>query len=327
MALSEPLSRIHLIEVLLTRVLIEGWTTNLVDTDKLYWAFFESCHNAGPSKCAMARNSDESGVDIERRFREWLISLDNHPLASIGPSGDVRVLAGNDIRAYMGTAFYAPLATFPSMASEFDNAIRGNASKLFETYFQAIAPYRRTNECLYDDGFGYTGGDAGYPVRCGDGDDVTGMDVSWWHTYAKNLVSSSSLFGAFWASKRFVCSGWKLKSNWRFTGPFTSPKFRQDSNGNPRPGYPAAPNLYLSSKIDPVTPVAAARRMQKYYPGAGLAILDAVGHTALGAGAKNKCLEKIVGQYLETGIVPKEDVLCPSDCGPWDKGCELGYVI
>ncbi|OAQ67723.1 proteinase [Pochonia chlamydosporia 170] len=304
-----------------------GWTTNLADTDKLYHAFFGGCHKAGPSICALSRSGDKSGNDIESRFNTWFNKLEKDPLTSIGPDGDVRILTGCDIRAYMGGGFYAPIATFQTMAFILDAAITGNTARLFDAYFSDISPKRKADGGLYDDPLHPAAGDGGYAVRCGDGDDVTQKDVTWWREYAQNLTSRSLIFGSYWANKRFICSGWKFKSNWRFTGPFTSPEPRKDASGDPEPGYPAAPTLYLSTRLDHVTPLLSARDMRDVYPGAGLGVLDVGGHTTLGAGATSECIEKLVEEYLETGTVPAEESVCTVDCGPWDEKCEVEYTI
>lgn len=83
------------------------------------------------------------------------------------------------------------------------------------------------------------------------------------------------MFGSYWASNRFVCSGCKFQSNWHFTGPFTSPESRKYAIGEPSPGYRATPNLYLRTRIDPRTPLCSAQNMRNFYPGTGLAILEA----------------------------------------------------
>lgn len=66
--------------------------------------------------------------------------------------------------------------------------------------------------------------------------------------------------------------------------------------------------------------------MRNFYPGTGLAILEAEKHT-LGAGAKNDCIDKMVEDYLETALVAAEEKACEAECSPWDKHCDLGYII
>ncbi|KAG6026906.1 hypothetical protein E4U41_001133 [Claviceps citrina] len=298
-----------------------GWTNNLIDTDKIYTHFLTGCHQ-NPSTCALARQQDTSARDIQHRLEAWLRALHKNPLTSLGPTGDVRVLSDHDVRAYMGSSFYQPLATYRDMARRLDAAMTGNASDLFDTYFQTLTPNHSPDGCLVDDqALGPNGGDGTFPVLCGDGDDVSHKDAAWWRRYSRQLVSQSFILGPHWATIRFHCSRWPFSANWRFTGPFTAPAPRRDAHGSPVPGFPAAPNLYLSSRLDPVTPLVNAFNMKRGYPASGLVIVDGAGHTAVNAASENKCLFAAVEDYLETGLVPRDTTVCQLECGPWQLRC------
>lgn len=298
-----------------------GWTRNLIDTDKIYTDFFKGCH-LNPSTCALSRKDDTSGADVQHRFERWLHTIQKAPITSIGPSGDIRVLPASGVRSYMGDAFYTPLATFKDMASRLDKAMNGNATALFEAYFQDLTPQHTKKGCVFDEIQGPDGGDGGVPVLCGDGDDVSGKDAGWWRRYSKQLVSQSSIYGAQWATIRFRCSRWPFKSNWQFKGPFTAPAPKVDAGGKPVPGYPAAPNLYLTSRLDPVTPLVNAREMRKRYPGSGLVIVEGAGHTAVNAEGNSECFASALATYLETGSVPEKELICQPECGPWQETCQ-----
>ncbi|KAG6148281.1 hypothetical protein E4U28_004691 [Claviceps purpurea] len=306
-----------------------GWTTNLVDTDKIYTQFFTGCHQ-NPSTCALSRPNDSSANDIRHRFEMWLnTTLRNKPAVDIGPTGDIRVLSADDVRVYMASTFYHPLALFQDLASRLDKAMNGNASALIERYFPSVTAPHSKEGCVLpnDQVVGPSDGDSTFAVACGDGDDVTGKDVAWWQRYTQRLVSQSSILGPQWSAVRFRCSSWPFKSNWRFKGPFTAPAPKSDANGNPVPGYPAAPILYASSRLDPVTPLTNARAMQANYPGSGLVIVEGAGHTAVDAAGENRCLFDAVEKYLETGIVPSNTTVCQLDCGPWAKSCPGPWTL
>ncbi|KAG6132686.1 hypothetical protein E4U35_000533 [Claviceps purpurea] len=306
-----------------------GWTTNLVDTDKIYTQFFTGCHQ-NPSTCALSRPNDSSANDIRHRFEIWLnTTLRNKPAVDIGPTGDIRVLSADDVRVYMASTFYHPLALFQDLASRLDKAMNGNASALIERYFPSVTAPHSKEGCVLpnDQVVGPSDGDSTFAVACGDGDDVTGKDVAWWQRYTQRLVSQSSILGPQWSAVRFRCSSWPFKSNWRFKGPFTAPAPKSDANGNPVPGYPAAPILYASSRLDPVTPLTNARAMQANYPGSGLVIVEGAGHTAVDAAGENRCLFDAVEKYLETGIVPSNTTVCQLDCGPWAKSCPGPWTL
>ncbi|KAG6049844.1 hypothetical protein E4U17_006661 [Claviceps sp. LM77 group G4] len=306
-----------------------GWTTNLVDTDKIYTQFFAGCHQ-NPSTCALARPNDSSPDDIQHRFEVWLnTTLRDKPAVEIGPTGDIRVLSADDVRVYMASTFYHPLALFQDLASRLDKAMNGNPSALIDRYFPSVtAPHSKEGCVLPNDLIvGPSDGDSAFAVTCGDGDDVTGKDVAWWRRYTQRLVSQSSILGPQWAAVRLRCSSWPFKSNWRFQGPFTAPAPKSDSNGNPVPGYPAAPILYASSRLDPVTPLTNARAMQPNYPGSGLVIVEGAGHTAVNSAGDNRCLFDVVEKYLETGIVPSNTTVCQLECGPWAKSCPGPWTL
>lgn len=178
-----------------------GWTTSNVDTDKIYDKFFSGCHQAA-SSCALARATDRSPHDIKARFATWLGKVKAKPLNAIGPQGDVRVLTEYDVRAYMGASFYNPIQTFQRMASNFDGAINGNTTALFNDYFAGITPPHGKDGCVSDSALGADGGDGGYPVICGDGEDVTAKDAAWWRHYARRLASTSWILGPSWINVR-----------------------------------------------------------------------------------------------------------------------------
>ncbi|KAG5949602.1 hypothetical protein E4U53_005828 [Claviceps sorghi] len=297
-----------------------GWTKNLMDTDKIYTAFFQGCHQ-NPSTCALSRPQDSSPKDIQDRFERWLHTIEDSPITSTGKTGDIRVLSAFDVRSYMGLSFYLPFLTFKDMASRLDQAMNGTTAPLFAKYFEGVTPPHSSDGCALSRLPESDGGDGMSTVLCGDGDDVSGKDAAWWRRYSKKLASQSSILGATWAAIRFSCSSWPFTSNWRFTGPFTAPAPRKSADGKPVPGYPAAPILYLSSRLDPVTPLANARLMQSKYPASGLVVVEGVGHTATSATEYNKCLFDAVEDYMETGNVPSQTTYCPVDCGPWQNQC------
>jgi pimeloyl-ACP methyl ester carboxylesterase len=55
---------------------------------------------------------------------------------------------------------------------------------------------------------------------------------------------------------------------------------------------PAAPLLFVSSVIDPVTPLRMAEAARKDHPGSGLLVQDNVGHAT--AGAAGTCRDNFV---------------------------------
>lgn len=298
--------------------------TNLQDTDKLADAFFSGCHSAGPTNCALARENDTA---VKGRFYEWLAKLDREPLSAVSPSGAVVVISSQDVREMLGQALYTPRDSFRGYATAVDEAMRGNLSAVVERLFNRRIP-RLQDACGVDGGAEGSFQEAGAGVLCADGDDISGHDTAWWKRYIRRQVGISAVYGAYWANIRMACNAWNFhfRPNWVFKGPFTTPPAAaaaaaSSGSGKPVSGRPAAPILFVSNRLDPVTPLAAARAMAAQHPGAGLLVAEAMGHCAMGNG-DSACLYRHIADYFDTGVVPDGEAVCEADCGPWDEKCD-----
>ncbi|KAG6194647.1 hypothetical protein E4U10_002713 [Claviceps purpurea] len=317
-----------------------GWLTNTVDADAVITNFFTGCFQAGRPTCALARPSDKSPSDITTRFRTWLSSLDASPLAGLSSSGNPVILTGADIRLLLSTAAYKPLSSFKPLAQLLNTTMQGQGLPLlFSTLESTLLGGPLQNACpiLTNDtttptpapAVADTGSDALTAIVCGDGEDLTSKTLPWWQSYIDHQKNTSSVFGAYWSQIRFSCARWPFRANWIFRGPFTTPSppsaaaaaALTTSVGAAALGA-AAPLLFLSNRLDPVTPLSAARAMARRHPGAGLVVQEALGHCAIAA-AYSSCTRDIVAEYFLTGRVPGEgERSCEAECGAWDVGCE-----
>ncbi|KAG6033516.1 hypothetical protein E4U41_006896 [Claviceps citrina] len=315
-----------------------GWLTNTVDADAIIDHLFTGCFQAGPATCALARASDKSASDISTRFWAWLAHLDAFPLAGLSSSsGNAMVLTGADIRLLLGSAAYKPVTAYRPLAQLLDAGMRGQNLQLFlSTLESALLGGPIDNACPLrgdDDnpdaspGRGATTSDAGsdalVAILCGDGEDITGRNLTWWQSYVDRQTATSSVLGAYWAGIRFSCSRWRFRANWAFRGPYTTPPPGRGADRR----SPAAPLLFLSNRLDPVTPLSAARAMARGHPRAGVVVQEAMGHCAVAAAYSN-CTRGLVAAYFDTGSVPAGEVACEVECGPWDDrdGCRAGLV-
>ncbi|PNY29548.1 Carboxylesterase A [Tolypocladium capitatum] len=304
-----------------------GWLTNLVDADEIASDFFSGCHAAGPSVCALARSADSSGADIRARFDAWLNAIDESPLVSVTPAGNIVVVSSRDVRGLMGSAMYSPIQQFTRLADILNATMAGNATALVAVMDTAGSVPHLKDACTVagnatDAERNVDRAEGGFSVLCADGDSLADKDAAWWRRYVEKQVQTSSLMGAYWSTIRLSCSAWPFRTNWSFKGPFTTPEARVTSRGTPVTGRPAAPLLFLSNRLDPVTPLAAARAMAALHPGAGLVVQESLGHCAV-ATADSSCTAHIVADYIESGVVPAGEATCSTDCGPWDEGCSL----
>lgn len=299
-----------------------GWLTNTVDTDEIFDTFLEGCAAAGPEVCALARESDtHRASDIRRRLDRFFLDLDQRPKPVLLDSGDVVIVTGSDVRSLIGSILYTPLKGFKVLAKQLDSFISGNISDMaILALSSGLMPVMK-DACPIAN---FTNPQLVWKIEsqsavvCVDGDDITDKDVSWWRKYVNRQMSTSSLFGATWATIRLPCSSWRFRPKWQFKGPFTTPK----PDPSLKSGHPAAPILFLSNRLDPVTPLRAAQAMAAKHPGARVIIQEAMGHCAV-ASAPSSCTKNVVADYFESGIIPADVSTCNIECGPWDTSCSL----
>lgn len=300
---------------------MQGWLANTVDTDKMAAAFFAGCHAAGPSACALARRGDASAAQLQRRFAAWLAGLDERPLGVLDASGTSVVVGAGDVRLALAAALSNPIPGFKPLASLLDEAMHGNTTALVGAILDSGLVPALQNACPVD---GVPAApvlkrEATNAVVCGDGSDVGGRNAAWWRRYVAKQVHTSSVMGSYWATIRFACARWRSPANWVFRGPFTTPAPSHAADA-PEPGRPAAPLLFLSNRLDPVTPLAAARAMAAQHPRAGLVVQEAMGHCTFQT-AVSGCTRAALADYFHTGAVPAGEASCATECGPWDEGC------
>lgn len=298
-----------------------GWTTNVADLDAVFEQFLRGCHSAGPEKCAVAREGDKSWSDVKDRVWTFIDGLDAEPRATINENGYGVIVRGRDYRDIIGVAVYSPIGTFRGLARLLDRGIRGNVEAL--THAIDLVPNLGA-ECSLprsDDDFNNQTltepieADAMEGVLCADGEDVSQRDLDYWQGYVDRLRSVSKVWGDRWAEVRFPCSRWPFTNKFHFTGPFGTPA-PASADAKPASDQPSAPLLLFSNRLDPVTPLRAARNVSTLHPGSAVVIKESMGHGAL-VGARSACLNAVARAYLDTGVVPEDGTVCEADCGPW----------
>ncbi|KAL7931456.1 TAP-like domain-containing protein [Trichoderma chlorosporum] len=298
-----------------------GWLTNLHDTDEILEEFWRGCHQTGPSSCALASLTDTSPSQLKARFWSWVADLDDIPIPALSSAGTIVVITGDDIRRFVGSSLYNPIRTFKPLATTLQQAMAGNTTSLISS--MVTLGHLPSLDTICSD-LNSTKPITAIPesqsaIICGDGDDITDKDANWWLKYVHRQMSNSKLFGSYWANIRFSCSGWPFRPNLSFKGPFTTPKAIPDLVA----GHPAAPLLFLSPRLDPVTPLNSARTMAANHPGAAVIVQESMGHCVIGT-APSDCTKDLVADYFESGTVPSEETACKAQCGPWDNNCS-GY--
>ncbi|KAH6884196.1 TAP-like protein-domain-containing protein [Thelonectria olida] len=291
------------------------WALNLVDTQKALDHFWETCFEGG-SSCALFKSTDNSSADVRGRFEAFLGSLDDSPAPYIS-SKTVVSITRQDVLGTIFSALYKPLLAFPSLATTIDEAMHGNFTALYEgMMLPTIA-----NSCDLREPEAYTWSrDAQSAIACGDGEPQTNMTADDFVKYIDGLKADSPDFGPQWSHIRLPCKGWRIRPAYRFTGPWTTPA----SDPSLVKGKPAAPILFVSSLIDPVTPLANAREASKAHPGSIVLVQDNVGHGA--SITPGKCREGLIKKYFATGELPGEETHCKADCRPFQDCASLGVT-
>ncbi|UKZ82922.1 hypothetical protein TrVFT333_010722 [Trichoderma virens FT-333] len=278
-----------------------GWLTNLHDTDEILEEFWRGCHQAGPSTCALASDSDGSASEVKARFWSWVADLDDIPIPALSSTGTIVVITGDDIRKLVGSSLYDPIRTFKLLSTTLQQAMAGNTTGLVSNLVKLGHVPNLDTICSENNGTKPASilPESQSAVICGDGDDITDKDASWWYKYVQRQLA---------VSPQFIVQG-----------PFHNPKAFPSLAA----GHPAAPLLFLSPRLDPVTPLNSARAMAANHPGAAVVIQESMGHCVIGT-APSDCTKAIVADYFESGTVPSEEIACKAQCGPWDDNCS-GY--
>lgn len=306
------------------RILVDGvddsydyasakWLCNLKDTEKVVDFFYETCFEAG-ERCPIWSEDDQGPADIKTRIDKFISDADARPIPYIDGL-DVFALTGDDLRLSFRRALYSPTDGFEPHAQTLAEALKGN----FTGVVSSIAVPRLQDACSVDDAVFEQGTDTTAAIACSDAEDQSDhlYDSAFFADYVAELHNQSRTFGALWATIRLSCAAWRSRGKWRFSGPFETPP----ADPSLREGVPAAPLLFVSNRLDTVTPLANAFLMAEGHPGSAVVIQESVGHCAL-AGDWSPCLNEIVSDYFEFGVVPETGTSCEIDpgCRPWAEG-------
>jgi len=227
---------------------------------------------------------------------KFIADLGNNPVSYIA-SNRAHVITNYDVLEAIVGPIYSPIDYFPKLAVTLAAAITGNFTPLVEG-LHLPGP---EHNCPLPGGQAlseYTwSGDAMSAIACGDGDDITSETPASYAEYAARLLKDSPTLGNSWGDIRLSCVGWRVRPKWRYTGPFGASGPTGKAGGEKST---AAPLLFTSSRLDPVTPLRHAFAMSKLFPGSSVVIQESVGHCAVSA--PSMCTKKIIEKYFETGM-------------------------
>jgi pimeloyl-ACP methyl ester carboxylesterase len=279
----------------------QGWTTNLQDTDKVMQAFYKYCFDAA-YRCPLY---DRAGPEaIERKMIGFLKAVQQNPIVAVDDSGSLPpdIITYSDIKRSIFASLYSPVRFFPALASMLDQLQKGQYDqtlRLLALQTSIHCPRDKTSTSPLSP----TENEAPKAIMCGDGDDMSNQTIPEFEEYLDLLEYQSSAAGAIWATFRLICTGWQVRSRWRFIGPFG--------------GNTSTPILWIGNTADPVTPIRNAHNMAKSFPGSVVLQQDSEGHCSL-YNAPSNCTFDAIRRYFSSGALPKAGTVCPADRKPFD---------
>ncbi|KAI4732877.1 hypothetical protein E4T50_16561 [Aureobasidium sp. EXF-12298] len=223
-----------------------SWFSNLSDADAILERFFAYCHAAGPETCSFYSPTPEA---IRRKYEDLLTEIFERPI--VVPSSRTRgpdVITWSDVKSMVRLGMYQPMIYSPMVADLLTSISSGNGSLFADFKAMANTFSCPGEECISAGPFsdecdqGDNGPDATLAILCTDGPGLGDIDETSFQEYWHALQHQSSVLGDWWAHTRLGCVGWKTKAKNRFEGPFA--------------GNLSHPALFISTMLDPVTPLA-----------------------------------------------------------------------
>ncbi len=252
--------------------------------------FFRLCDEAGPERCAFAR-------DAARRFDALAEQLRAKPLEIVDPeTGETALFTYSHLVKATWDAMNVS-ATWPDLArllADIEAAATpaklGAAVSVLEQ-----ATNRRLTRANYPN---IVEGNPG--VVCSDSDNPD--NHRFWSLAGARADQQFGYFGRMWTWFSSFCAVWKGVDADRYTGPFD----RSTAN----------PILLVGTRFDPASPYENAQLVDDLLPDSTLLTVDGWGHTS--AEIPSRCTVETVSRYLLEETTPPEGTTCPVDFGPFE---------
>src|SRR5262249_32510533 len=103
------------------------WAQELLSTDHEIERFFETCHSAGPDKCAFYSSTTDG---ISTRYNKLLDSVHTQPL-SFASNGTYTVVDYATVKAALLQALYFPYPGWAQFAAALSALEKGDAGLVF----------------------------------------------------------------------------------------------------------------------------------------------------------------------------------------------------
>ncbi|KAH7128573.1 TAP-like protein-domain-containing protein [Dendryphion nanum] len=275
-----------------------GWTRVLYDTDATVRDFFKSCFEAGPVLCPFHKNASSADA-IEKRYLAIYDNLKKSPVSVASPEFGPVTVTWKDISSVFFALAYEPLVGWPALAQAFTEMEEGN-------FTSAAAADPETTLLITQP---YDSREVRSQVTCFD---MNGRyNLSTLDSYRKHVEHQNNM--SFYG------------------GPLTSgivatvcremhvfPPKSQIFDGKVNVNSTSAPILFVSTKLDPITPLRSAKKMSSLFPGSAVLAADWVGHTTYFT--PKSCVDKYTQAYIKNLSMPPPDTMCKESVKPFALG-------
>ncbi|KAK2031579.1 alpha/beta-hydrolase [Colletotrichum zoysiae] len=286
------------------------------DTDKVLFAFYDFCFQAGSEKCAFHGPTPEA---IMERFNKLLLRLKTQPVIVLadeekGPEVPMLVTYSKVMRL-LSSALYQPQYQFESF-SQIIAALEGNNGWPFYEHYnpskpssgstcslQPISPLEPLPDII-------EATDDAFPViMCADHPAVHNMTLEDVQREVDTILELSPATGAVSVPYQMTCNQRTTRPLWRFDGPFE--------------GKTSHPILFIANQADNITPLISARNNSAGFAGSTVLVQKSYGHTSLAA--PSKCTRQYIHTYFQNGSLPEDGTECEGDSQPF--GPKVGNEI
>lgn len=282
-------------------------TSVITDADAIFEKFFDYCHAAGPAGCPFHVPGGPSEIKsayyaVENQIREKSV-----PVAASSTHGP-ELVTWTDLKTIQRISVYQPLLVFPLLAKFLAELKEGNGSSMAVFKQRNRQATCVSNECVSAGlwskqctGSSISEEASSQAILCSDAKFLTTVSSEEFKDVWDGLVKDSRTIGDYWAGLRLGCAGWTPEAKWRLNGPYT--------------GNTSHPLLFVSTKLDPVTPLKSAQRMSQKFPESVVLQQNSEGHTT--GSSPSLCVAKVIREYFQTGSLPAPDTVCSTDLKPF----------
>ena len=261
--------------------------SNIIDQDKMVEQFFQYCYKGGPEKCAFYADSPEK---IEQRVRDLVETIRREPIGVTNRSVVNRpiIITYEVMRFALLSALYQPVTQWPGLAQNLFELEMGNGASTSYLAEEFHGPFQ------------------GATVLCTDAGGRYNLSTpELFSQHVEVMKSQSNWTGEAWLHP-VECR------NMHITPP-PSQQFNFPTSTTNTTDYPI---LFVSNTLDPITPLSGARKMQTHFSGSSLLVVDAMGHTSMGAASN--CTVRYVQDYLG-GKLPPVGTVCQPNELPFER--------